>query len=74
MSNIVEDVRNERVIRVEAITAGGRIKGREVKVSPRGRLIGKQRRYVHQADCQPMNRSAVKAFIAKELEANNLSS
>ena len=49
MSNIVEDVRNERVIRVEAITAGGRIKGREVQVSKAGRLIGKRRRYVHMA-------------------------
>jgi hypothetical protein len=74
MSNIVEDVRNERVIRVEAITAGGRIKGREVQVSKAGRLIGKRRRYVHMADTKPMNRSAVKAFIAKQQEANNLSS
>ncbi len=74
MNNIVEDVRNERVIRVESVTAGGRFKGKEVRVSKGGRLIGKRRRYVHQADCQPMNRSAVKAFIAREQESQNLSS
>ena len=37
MNNIVEDVRDGRWIRVEGITAGGNLKGRQVKPSKTGR-------------------------------------
>ena len=74
MNNIVQDLRNERVIRVEAITASGRFKGKEIRVSGGGRLMGKQRRFAHHADTKPMTRSQVREFVARELEKKNLSS
>tara|TARA_R100000084_G_C4577632_1_gene112273 strand:+ start:91 stop:318 length:228 start_codon:yes stop_codon:yes gene_type:complete len=74
MNNIVEDIRDGSWIRVDGITSGGNYSGRQVHVSPTGRLIGDRnhKKYVHPANTRPIRGPERKRLIKDLLNAGEI--
>ena len=54
MSNVVQELRTGKVLKIKGITASGRLRCREVEFSRTGRLMSKGNRFLHQADVRPL--------------------
>ena len=50
MSNTVQELRTNKVLKVEGMTDRGRLRCREVQFSRTGRMMKKGKRFLHQAD------------------------
>ena len=60
MSNTVQELRTNKVLKVEGMTERGRLRCREVQFSRTGRMMKKGRRFLHQADVRPLYKADIK--------------
>jgi hypothetical protein len=63
MSNVVQELRTGRVLKVDGITGSGRLRCREVEFSRTGRLMRKGKRFLHQADVRPLYRPDINKIV-----------
>ena len=63
MSNIVQELRTNKVLKVEGMTDRGRLRCREVQFSRTGRMMKKGRRFLHQADVRPLYKSDIQNIV-----------
>ena len=63
MSNVVQELRSGKVLKVDGITGSGRLRCSEIKFSRTGRLMRKSRRFLHQADVRPLYKPDINNMI-----------
>ena len=63
MSNVVQELRTGKVLKVDGITGSGRLRCREVQFSRTGRLMRKSKRFLHQADVRPLYKPDINNMI-----------
>ena len=63
MSNTVQELRTNKVLKVEGMTDRGRLRCREVKFSRTGRMMKKGKRFLHQADVKPLYKTDIKKMF-----------
>ena len=73
MSKVVKELRTGKFLKVEGITERGRLRCREIQFSRTGRMMKKQKRFLHQADVVAVYPAEIKNLLDNMLSCGIIS-